>query len=562
MAKETQNLQDPRKSLRVIPLGGLDGIGKNMTVLEYGGDLIVIDAGLMFPDDDHPGIDLILPDYSYLIENADKLRGIVITHGHEDHTGALPYLLKELDRPVPIIATKLTLGLIKGKLEEHGLRKVKYHEVKDGMHMNRGVFGLDFIAINHSIPGAVAVCVHTPVGNVLHTGDFKFDQTPIDGRQTDYASLAKLGRQGVMLLMSDSTGAEHPDITRSEAVVGQELARIISQAKGSVIVASFASHIHRLQQVADAAIAAHRKVVVTGRSMLQNVKIARDLGYLNIDEDNLVDAYNLKDLRQDEVVVMCTGSQGEPLSALARMAMGEHRTISIDANDTVILSASPVPGNEKAVGAVINRLMKIGADVYDKNRAQVHVSGHASAEELKLMLNLIKPEYFVPVHGEIRHLMAHKELALSVGIPEDYIFVIDNGDVLEFNANGARLAPEQVANGVIYVDGLNVGDGDQVVIRDRQHLSQDGIITLILTVNRKQGSVVGQSEIVARGVVFPDGRNLEKELLERAKKTVLRAAKEHASLSNLRKSMRDSASQLVWETTKRRPMVIPVIIEV
>ncbi|MCL2332905.1 MAG: ribonuclease J [Actinomycetia bacterium] len=556
MAQETQ------KTLRVIPLGGLDGIGKNMTVLEYGNDLIVIDAGLMFPDDDHPGIDLILPDYSYLVDNVDKLRGIVVTHGHEDHTGALPYLLKDLNRSVPIIATKLTLGLIRGKLEEHGVRKVKYHEVNDGMHMNRGVFGLDFIAINHSIPGAVAVCVRTPVGNVLHTGDFKFDQTPIDGRQTDYAALAKLGRQGVMLLMSDSTGAEHADITRSEAVVGKELTRIITQATGSVIVASFASHIHRLQQVADAAIAAHRKVVITGRSMLQNVKIARELGYLRIEENDLVDAYNLKNLRSDEVVVMCTGSQGEPLSALARMAMGEHRTISIEAGDTVILSASPVPGNEKAVGTVINRLMKIGADVYDKSRAEIHVSGHASAEELKLMLNLIKPEYFVPVHGETRHLVAHKELARAVGIPEDYIFILENGDVLEFNEEGARLAAEQVTNGVIYVDGLNVGDSDQVVIRDRQHLAQDGIIILVLSVNRKQGRVVGQSEIAARGVVFPEGRSLENELLERAKKTVQRAAKEQASLSNLRKGLRDSASQLVWETTKRRPMVIPVIIEV
>ncbi|MCL2324321.1 MAG: ribonuclease J [Actinomycetia bacterium] len=560
--KGGQPAQAKKLTLRVIPLGGLDGIGKNMTVLEYGDDMIVVDAGLMFPDDDHPGIDLILPDYSYVTENADKLRGIVVTHGHEDHTGALPYLLKDLGRPVPIIATKLTLGLIKGKLEEHKLKKVRYHEVKDGAHMSRGVFGLDFIAINHSIPGAVAVCIHTPVGNVLHTGDFKFDQTPIDGRQTDYAALAKLGRGGVMLLLSDSTNAEHADLTRSEAVVGRALDQIIAQASGSVIVASFASHIHRLQQIVDAAAHAQRKVVVTGRSMLQNTKIARELGYLHIAEEDLLDAYDMKNLRPDQVVVMCTGSQGEPLSALARMAMGEHRTISISPEDTVILSASPVPGNEKAVGTVINRLMKIGADVYDKDRAQVHVSGHASAEELKLMLNLIKPEYFMPVHGEVRHLVAHKELALAVGIPDDYIFILDNGDVLEFDEEGARIAPEQVTNGVIYVDGLNVGDSDQVVIRDRQHLSQDGIITLVLTVNRKQGRVVGQSEIVARGVVFPEGFDLEGALLERAKKTVERAAREHASLSNLRKSLRDSASQLVWETTKRRPMVIPVIIEV
>ena len=554
--------QTQEKMLRVIPLGGLDGIGKNMTVLEYGDDMLVIDAGLMFPDDDHPGIDLILPDYSYLIDNADKLRGIVVTHGHEDHTGALPYLLKDLDRPIPIIATKLTLGLIRGKLEEHGIKKARYHEISDGMHMTRGIFGLDFIAVNHSIPDAIAVCVRTPIGNVVHTGDFKFDQTPIDGRLADYAALAKLGRRGVMLLLSDSTNAEQPNITRSEAVVGKALTSIITQATGSVIVASFASHIHRLQQVADAAAAAHRKVVVTGRSMLQNVKIARDLGYLNIREEDLIDAYDMKNLRPEEVVVMCTGSQGEPLSALARMAMGEHRTIAIQPGDTVILSASPVPGNEKAVSGVINRLTKIGAEVYDKNRADIHVSGHASAEELKLMLNLTQPEYFMPVHGETRHLVAHKELALAVGIPQDYIFVLENGDVLEFTEDGARVAPEQVTNGVIYVDGLNVGDSDQVVIRDRQHLSQDGIITLVLTVNRKQGLVEGQGEVVARGVVFPEGHNLESELLERAKNTVKKASRDQASLSNLRKSVRDSVTQLVWETTKRRPMVIPVLIEV
>ncbi len=549
-----------KKTLRVIPLGGLDGIGKNMTVFEYGDDMLIVDAGLMFPDDDHPGIDLILPDYSYVVENRHKLRGIVVTHGHEDHTGALPYLLKDLGQNVPIIATKLTLGLIRGKLEEHGLKNVTYHEVKDGMHANRGVFGLDFVAVNHSIPDAMGVLIRTPVGNVLHTGDFKFDQTPIDGRLTDFAALAKFGKQGIMLLLSDSTNATHPDITRSEAVVGQALRPIIARAEGTVIVASFSSHIHRLQQVCDAAVAAGRKVVVTGRSMLQNTKIARDLGYLKVDEKNIVDAYDMKNLRADEVVVLCTGSQGEPLSALARMAAGEHRTIHIGAGDTVILSATPVPGNEKAVSTVVNRLLKIGAQVYDKSSAEVHVSGHASAEELKLMLNLTHPEYFMPVHGETRHLIAHKHLAQQVGIPEDYIFVLENGDVLEFDEQGARIA-EPVQNGVIYVDGLNVGDADNVVLRDRQHMSQDGIITLVLSINRRSGKVVGTPEIVARGVTFPEGRNIEKELLERATKTLERSAREHTSLGSMRKSVRDSASQLVWEATKQRPMVIPVVIE-
>jgi ribonuclease J len=407
----------------------------------------------------------------------------------------------------------------------------------------------------------MGVLIRTPVGNILHTGDFKFDQTPIDGRLTDLAALAKFGKQGIMLLMSDSTNATHSGVTNSEAVVGRALRPIIAQAEGTVIVASFSSHIHRLQQVCDAATAAGRKVVVTGRSMLRNTEIARNLGYLKVDADNIVDAYDMKNLRADQVVILCTGSQGEPLSALARMAAGEHRSIHIGENDTVILSATPVPGNEKAVSTVVNRLLKIGAKVYDKSSAEVHVSGHAAAEELKLMLNLTRPEYFVPVHGETRHLMAHKELAQQVGIPEDYIFVLENGDVLEFDAEGARVA-EPVQNGVIYVDGLNVGDADNVVLRDRQHMSQDGIITLVLSINRRSGKVVGQAEIVARGATFPEGRNIEKELLERATKTLERSAREHSSLSSMRKSVRDSASQLVWEATKQRPMVIPVVLEV
>ena len=380
--------------LRIIPLGGLDEVGKNMTVIEYGDDLVVVDAGIMFPDDDHPGVDLILPDYSYVVKRKDKLRGIIITHGHEDHTGALPYLLKELAAPVPVLGTKLTLGLVQGKLEEHKLKKVKLREVRDGGHVSLGAFGFDFFAVNHSIPDAVGVFIRTPVGNIVHTGDFKLDQTPIDGRLTDYGALAKFGKLGVDLLMSDSTNAETSGMTRSEAEVGVALREIIASAEQRVIVASFSSHIHRLQQVCDAAVEAGRKVVVTGRSMVTNTRIARSLGFLQIDEDDIIDAYDAAGIPPEDVVVLCTGSQGEPLSALARMANGDHKTVQVERGDTVVISASPVPGNEKAVSRVINRLAKAGAIVLHKGNASVHVSGHAASEELKLMLNLVQVAYY------------------------------------------------------------------------------------------------------------------------------------------------------------------------
>ena len=386
--------KDPNAKLKIIPLGGLDAIGKNMTAFECNGDMILDDAGLMFPDDDHPGIDLILPDYTYVLENADKLRGIVITHGHEDHTGTLPYLLKDLDRTVNIYATKLTLGLIEGKFAEHRVKNAKLIEIKPGDEVKLGCFTVDFFAVNHSIPGAVGLFIQSPAGNVLHTGDFKLDQTPIDGITTDFGALARFSETGVDLMMSDSTNATNPNFTPSEAEVGKTLEQIISQAKGRVIIASFASHIHRMQQICDAAVKNGRKVVVTGRSMIQNTDIARRLGYLNISDDNLIDAYDLKGIPPEQVVIMCTGSQGEPLSALARIANGEHKTIEIEEGDTVIISATPVPGNEKAVTRVINQLAKIGADVYDKSRARVRRVGpcrgrgaedhalHREAEEL------------------------------------------------------------------------------------------------------------------------------------------------------------------------------------
>ncbi|MCL2819077.1 MAG: ribonuclease J [Actinomycetia bacterium] len=558
--KPNKPTQPSKPTLKVIPLGGLDVIGKNMTLIEYGDDMIMVDAGLMFPDDDHLGVDLILPDYTYVIENQHKLKAIVITHGHEDHTGTLPYLIRDLEVDPPIIATRLTLGLIRGKLSEFKMDNYPMQEAVPGQHIKKGVFGLDFIHLNHSIPDACAVFIRTPVGNILHTGDFKFDQTPVDGQVSDYGEIARLSKAGVMLLLSDSTGAEMPGVTRSESEVGKELQNIIDQAEGKVIVASFASHIHRLQQIADAAKNAGRKIVVTGRSMLQNTAIARELGYLEIEDRDYIDAYEIKKLPSDKIVVMCTGSQGEPLSALSRIAAGEHKTIRIDPGDTVILSATPVPGNERAVTNVINQLVRRNARVYHKGSSLVHVSGHAASEELKLMLNLVQPEYFMPVHGEPRHLMAHRQIALDVGIPPEYIFVMDNGEVLEFDDEGAMVTGT-VPNGMIYVDGLNVGDTDHVVLRDRQHLSQDGMVTLIMTVNMKRRTVLGDVQVIARGVSVHD-ESFTEDLTKRTMRTLKRSLEDGAQINAVRRAVRESISQLIYEKTKTRPMVIPVIIEV
>ncbi len=549
--------------LRVIPLGGLDEVGKNMTVFELGDDLVLVDAGIMFPDDDHPGVDLILPDFSYVVKRADRLRGIVITHGHEDHTGALPYLLKELPNPVPVLGTKLTLGLVQGKLDEHKIKKVKLREIKDGSHVSLGPFGFDFFAVNHSIPDAVGMFIRTPVANVVHTGDFKLDQTPIDGRLTDYGALAKYGKVGVDLLMSDSTNAETNGFTRSEAEVGVALRDIIAKAEQRVIVASFSSHIHRVQQVCDAAVDAGRKVVVTGRSMVTNTRIARELGYLHIDEDDIVDAFDSHGLPPEQVVVLCTGSQGEPLSALARMANGDHKTVQVERGDTVVISASPVPGNEKAVSRVINRLSKAGARVLHKGTSNVHVSGHAAAEELKLMLNLTQPTFFMPIHGETRHLSAHARLAGDVGMYDEDIFVLDNGDCLELSEKGARVA-EKVEHGVVYVDGLGVGDVGNVVLRDRQLLAQDGIATIVIAIDAQTGRPMGDPELVTRGIVFgPEGDVLLEEARQRIAKTLAKTAKEGATdQAVIKNAVRESLSQLLWERTRRRPMIIPVVMEV
>ena len=553
----------PKKdtALKIIPLGGLDGIGKNMTAFEYGDDMVLVDAGLMFPEDDQPGIDLILPDYTYVLENEQKLRGIVITHGHEDHTGALPYLLMDLTRKVPIYAAKLTLGMIAGKLEEHNIRQPKFVEVQDGSNVTLGALNLTLFAMTHSIPGALGVFMNTPAGTLIHTGDFKLDQTPIDGRRPNYQAICKFGARGVDLLLADSTNATRPGFTQSEAAVGPNLRHIIKNAKGRVFVASFSSHIHRLQQVCDASVAVGRKVVVTGRSMVNNTKVARELGYLNIADEDIIDAFDVDRIDDDKIVVLCTGSQGEPLSALARMANGEHKSLSITANDTVIISATPVPGNEKSVQGIVNSLSKIGCDIYDKSRALVHVSGHGSQEELKLMLAMVKPRNFMPVHGEACHLRAHAELAVKMGVPEKNIFVLDNGDTLEMRHGKVRRG-RAVESGVVYVDGGNVTDANPVVIRDRQKLAQDGVVSVTVAISGKRKNV-SAVEVTCRGISFGS----DEELMEEARATVRAQAdklanSDGASIDSLRRNVRNSVSNLFWNKTHTRPMVIPVVLEV
>ncbi|MDO4182376.1 MAG: ribonuclease J [Coriobacteriia bacterium] len=559
--KRTAPSDQPLVTCKVIPLGGLDAIGKNMTVFECGNDMIVDDAGLMFPDDDHPGVDLILPDYTYVLENAHKLRGIVITHGHEDHTGTIPYLLKDLDVQVPIYGSKMTLGLIEGKLKEHGIKNAQLVEVNGGQTIQLGRMKVEFFDVNHSIPGALGIFLQTPAGNVLHTGDFKLDQSPIDGVLTDFGALARFGSIGVDLMMSDSTNSVKTSFTPSEAEVGKTLRGIIENAKGRVIIASFASHIHRMQQICDAAVACHRKVVVTGRSMVQNTDIARRLGYLTISDENLIDAYYLKGVPPEQLVIMCTGSQGEPLSALSRIASGEHKTIDIDEGDTVIISATPVPGNEKAVTRIVNMLSKIGADVWDKNRAMVHVSGHAGAEELKLVLSIVQPTYFMPVHGEATHLRAHAKLANATGIAEDHVFILENGESLEISASGVKQG-EPVQSGIVYVDGLSVGDTSQEVLDERNALVAQGVAVVSAAVDAAGKRVVGPVSIDMRGITGGDDPYLNRDLEKTVTGALKRAMDSGRSGKDLSKSAKDALLSLLWERTKQKPMTVVHILDV
>jgi len=550
------------QALKVIPLGGLGAIGKNMMVLEYDDALIVIDTGLMFPDDEMLGIDLVLPDFSYVVQNRERLLGIVITHGHEDHVGALPYLLKQADAPV--YGTRLTLGLVNAKLGEHGLQgKASLNEISPAKELRLGPFRIEFLEVSHSIPDGVALGIHTPVGTVVHTGDFKLDQTPIDDRPTAMQKFAELGRKGVLLLLSDSTNADTPGFTVPERTVGQRLDSIFALAPGRIIVASFASHIHRIQQVIDTAAHHGRSLAIIGRSMVKNVNIACNLGYLTMPEGLMVRPQDIAMLPPDRVTVLSTGSQGEPLSALARMAARDHPSVEIMRGDTVIISARPVPGNETSVYRTIDRLFAAGARVIYESSAGVHVSGHAATEELKVMLNLVGPKYFMPIHGEHRHLYFHAEMARATGIPDDHIFLMENGDVLELTPDRAEVTGK-VQAGMILVDGFAMGDLHDLVLRDRQHLASDGLVMLVIARSAQDGSIVAEPEVVFRG--FAHAGEME-ELSEAARKLVMESLSSEemlqvGDLGLVKNRVHDVLQKFLRKETGRRPMVLPVIVEV
>lgn len=509
------NNNQSKEKINIIPLGGFGEIGKNMLVIEYEKDIIVIDSGMTFPEEDMLGIDLVIPDISYLVENKDKVRAIILTHGHEDHIGGLPYVLRQIE--APIYGTKLTLGLVGGKLAEHGLDKqADLHIVNPGDKVDVGEFAVEFIKVNHSIPGAVALGVHTPIGTILHTGDFKFDQTPVDEEVTDFHRLAELGNKGVLALLSDSTNSESPGYTMSEKAVGASFDEMFRLAKQRIIVATFASNVHRIQQVIDAAFKYGRKIAIAGRSIDNVTNIASELGYLNIPEGMQVELDQVDSVAHDKLVILTTGSQGEPMSALRRMANNDHKKVNIVPGDTVIISASPIPGNEKLIAKTINDLFKLGAQVIYKDLFAVHVSGHASQEEQKMMLNLIKPKFFVPVHGEYRHLVFHSQLAQKVGVNKENIFILENGVVLEFTKDKGKVV-NRVASGNVLIDGYGVGDIGNIVLRDRRQLARDGIVIIVVTIEKEVGTVLAGPDIVSRGFVYV--RESEK-LMEEAKERV------------------------------------------
>jgi ribonuclease J len=550
-----------KSKLKIIPLGGLNEIGKNMLLMEYENDIIIIDAGLMFPGEDLLGIDLVIPDISYLVERKDKIRGILITHGHEDHIGALPYILNQIGH-VPIYATKLTQGLISVKLKEGKvLGGSRQKTLATGVQVSLGKFKFEFFNVCHSIPDAVGIIIFTPVGIVVHTGDFKMDYTPVDGRPTDLARISQLGTQGVLLLLSDSTYAELPGYTPSEKVVGETLDRIMSNAPGRVIVTTFASLISRIQQVIDSAIKYQRRVFIVGRSMTDNVKMSIDLGYLNAPNGVLGRLEEARSLPHNKVVFITTGSQGEPTSALVRIANHDHSQVQIMRGDTVVLSATPVPGNEALVNRTLDNLFKRGAQVLYDKLAQVHVHGHASQEELKLILNLVKPKFFMPVHGEYRHLSLHAKLAETVGIPKSNTFVMEDGGILELTAQSARIAGKVSAEEV-YVDGLSVGDVGDAILHDRRLLSRDGIAMVVITVNKDTGLLIGRPDIVSRG--FVDARE-SRELIEKGRDHLAETLNHQARLTDsevVTATVKESLSGFFYDKTRRKPIIIPVLVKV
>jgi ribonuclease J len=550
-----------KPKLKIIPLGGLSEIGKNMMILEYESDIIIIDVGLMFPEEEMLGVDLVIPDISYLMDKKKKIRGIIITHGHEDHIGAIPYLLPQLN--VPVYSTKLANGLISVKLKEHkALANADLRIISPGDKITLGKFNIEVFPVCHSIPDAVGFIINTPMGMIVHTGDFKLDYTPVSGRPTDLSRLAQVGSQGVLLLLSDSTYAELPGYTPSEKVVGESLDRIMAEAPGRVIIATFSSLISRIQQIIDAAAKLNRRVCIVGRNMTEIVRMARELGYLKTPDRILVQIDEVRKLPYNQIVFITTGTQGEPTSALVRVANRDHRHLHIIQGDTVVISATPIPGNEAVVARTIDNLFKQGAEVLYNTIAPVHVHGHASQEELKLVLNVVKPKYFLPVHGEYRHLSLHAKLAQSVGIPKNNTFVLEDGDVLEVDKNNARVTG-RVSSSNVYVDGLSVGDIGTLVLRDRQMLSRDGMVVVIITVNSQTGKLVGRPDIVSRGFVDPQGYA---EMLEKSRDMVAqvldRSGMHSAEWSFVNTKVRDTLYKFYYEQTKRRPMILPFMVKV
>jgi ribonuclease J len=549
-------------STRIIPLGGLGEVGKNTTVFEADGEVIVIDAGLAFPRDEHLGVDLILPDFSYLTDLDKPVRALLLTHGHEDHVGSLPYLLRQADVQ-EVWATRLTLGLIKSKLDEHGLlRSTELKEADpEGEPIQLGPFRVEFVRVAHSIPDAVAIVLESPGGRIVHTGDYKMDHTPVDGLRTDVGRLADIGNRGVDLLLGDSTNAERPGVTGSERLVGEAFRQLIPPRTGRILVASFASNVHRMQQAIDVAVDVGRKVCVVGRSMRKNINIARNLGYIEVPDDVLIQPKELDDYGRGDVLILCTGSQGEPLSALVRIAYNDHPAIKVEAGDTVIISAKPVPGNELKVHDAINELARSGAEVLHQEVAPVHVSGHGNAEELRLMLGLVRPKSVMPVHGEFRMLAAHARLAIESGVPENRIVLAENGSVVELDESGAYLTGK-VESGVTFVDGLGVGDVQDVALRDRRHLSEDGVLIIVATLTGQNGSVAGQPELIARGFAEP-GEPLLDEMREEAQRVLDDLVKENVTeIKLLQEHLHDGLGQLIYDRTGRRPMILPVVVEV
>ena len=558
----TPKFEFKKDNLKIIPLGGLDEIGKNITVFEYGNEIVLVDCGLEFPEDDMLGVDLVIPDITYLEKNKEKIKGLVVTHGHEDHIGAIPYVLKQIN--IPIYATRLTVGLIKNKLEEHKLlASTKLVTVEQGQTINFGNIKVEFIRSSHSIPDSVMLAIHTPVGVVLHTGDFKVDFTPIDDKIMDLGRIAELGNKGVLALMSDSTNSERKGYTMSERTIGEVFDRRRQNNKKRIVVATFASNVHRVQQIVNSAEKYGRKIAVCGRSMINMIETAREIGYIDAPENMFIDIDMIKNYTDDQLVIITTGSQGETMSALTRMAAGEHKKVVITPNDMVIISATPIPGNEKLVSNVINDLMQIGAEVIYSALENVHVSGHACQEEQKLIISLAKPKYFMPVHGEYRQLRAHAETAKEMGIPAENIFILENGKTLELNKKEAKITTS-VPSGKILVDGLGVGDVGNIVLRDRQHLSQDGLIVIVMTMDSSTGEIVSGPDVVSRGFVYVRESETLMDDVKRVIKQEVKTFEEEGvrDWSTIKSTLKDDLRDYIFQRTKRNPMILPIIMEV